>query len=354
MRECASVLARGGLVVLPTDTVYGVAAAVDQPAAVERMYAAKLRDTGKPIAILAADMHAVERFGAAPGEQEQKLTRLFWPGPLTLITPVRGVDEGFRVPDHALTRDVLRAAGGCLRVTSANRSGAPEALTAAAAMDALGHAVDLIVDAGASPGGVPSSVVRVDAGRLVVLREGALSRFVLQRALGTEEHEKMQARKGRLIVFVCTANMCRSPMAEYLFTADAGRDASWLACSAGTDAGEGMPATQQAVEAMAERGIDVTRHRSRPLSRELVDSSDLVVVMTQSHASRILWRFPDAAPKVRLLKSFLPEVHAEDLDVPDPIGLSSVVYAAIRDLMSEAMPEIMNVLRLMDRQHKRG
>ena len=148
-----------------------------------------------------------------------------------------------------------------------------------------------------------------------------------------------------MLVFVCTANMCRSPMAEFLMREELRDDNGIKVCSAGTDAGYGMPATGQAVVAMEELGVDMSMHRSQPLTRELIDAADLVVVMTASHVTRILWRFPDAADKVRLLKSFLPRVGRDDDEIPDPIGLSDMVYRGTRDSMREAMPHILQFLR---------
>lgn len=150
-----------------------------------------------------------------------------------------------------------------------------------------------------------------------------------------------ETKKKRSIVFVCTANMCRSPMAEYLMRdAVEGRGLGWEVSSAGTSAPDGMPASYQAVLAMADLDIDMNEHRSQPLSREMVDAADLIVVMTADHESRVTWRFPDAADKIRRLRSFVPEVLADDMDVPDPIGLSDFVYRGIRNDMRVAVVNI--------------
>jgi tRNA threonylcarbamoyl adenosine modification protein (Sua5/YciO/YrdC/YwlC family) len=183
--EAAEALAAGRLIVIPTDTVYGVAADARLPNGDDLLYAAKNRPPGKPIPLLAADLAAVEAHGAILGPEESRLARRYWPGPLTLILSVptggRLHTEGFRVPDDDLTRGLLRAVGGVLRATSANRSGEPPALTAGAAAEALGESVELVLDAGPARGGVPSSVVRIEDGGVVVLREGALSTEELAR-----------------------------------------------------------------------------------------------------------------------------------------------------------------------------
>jgi len=161
---------------MPTDTVYGVAASPSIATAVEKIYEVKERDADKPLPLLAGDMEDALAFGVSLGELEMALANRFWPGPLTLVVRAGEVSEGIRVPDHDVARELLKKAGGVLRVTSANISGRPEALTAEAAVDELGDKVDLILDAGPVPGGTPSSVVRVAGGKVDMLRTGALSK----------------------------------------------------------------------------------------------------------------------------------------------------------------------------------
>ena len=169
--KAADVLNRGGVAVIPTDTVYGLAARPDFPAAVERLYTIKGREAKKPIALLASDMAAVERFGYPLVGKARELAERHWPGALTLVIGA----EGFRVPDHARTRRLIAACGGVLRVTSANLSGRRPATDAPQALADVGLSADCVVDDGVSPGGVPSTVVRVrDDGSLEVLRPGAV------------------------------------------------------------------------------------------------------------------------------------------------------------------------------------
>jgi L-threonylcarbamoyladenylate synthase len=183
IEQAAALLREGGLVVAPTDTVYGVCAHPACPAAVQRLFAVKGRPDGKPIPLLLADAAALSTFGIRLTPAEARLAEAFWPGALTLIVRTPDGSEGVRVPDHEGMRALLRAAGGVLRVTSANRSGAPPALTAEAARQALGERVDLILDDGPVAGGVASSVVRITAGGFDLLREGAISRSEIQEAL---------------------------------------------------------------------------------------------------------------------------------------------------------------------------
>ncbi len=140
----------------------------------------------------------------------------------------------------------------------------------------------------------------------------------------------------KLVVFVCTGNICRSPMAEYMF-----RDhimnthPNWKVVSAGTRGIDGAPASRNGVKALKEISIDMKNHRSQPITRELVDRARLLVVMTSAHRDELLERYPDAAEKIHLLKSFDPA--SDGGDIMDPIGLSLDVYRYIRDEISNAL-----------------
>ncbi len=179
LTEVAAALKSGAVAVIPTDTVYGLAAHPDCPDAVERLYTIKGREAKKPIALLAADLAAVKRFlGGELPAAAQTLAERYWPGALTLVLPVQGDGvggcyEGFRVPAHAWTRQLLALCGGVLRVTSANLSGRRAATEASAALAEVGLASDLVVDDGISPGGEASTVIKVASdGTMTVLRPG--------------------------------------------------------------------------------------------------------------------------------------------------------------------------------------
>lgn len=182
-------LAAGGAVVIPTDTVYGVAASLEVPGAIDELFALKARERDKPIPVLGHDAASFAAVGVLD-DRAGKLAARFWPGPLTLVVPrAEGftVDLGdardtvaLRVPDHALAREILRRTGP-LGVTSANRSGEPPAATAAAARAALGPDVP-IVDAGVCAGS-PSTVVGLTTRSLRILRPGSLTLAELEQAI---------------------------------------------------------------------------------------------------------------------------------------------------------------------------
>jgi L-threonylcarbamoyladenylate synthase len=187
-------LRAGGLVAMPTDTVYGVGVALDAPDGLARLFAAKDRPLDRAIVLLVSDLEqaaAVGMFSAAA----RLLAERFWPGGLTLIlpqTPNAGLPEfltagaatiGVRLPDHESPRALARALGP-LPVTSANLSGHPEARHAADVLAQLGSRIDLVLDGGPARGGVPSTVVDCSGELPRVLRAGAIAPSRLAAVLG--------------------------------------------------------------------------------------------------------------------------------------------------------------------------
>jgi len=177
------ILKAGGLVAFPTDTVYGVGALAFDGKAVESIYVAKDRPIEKAIPVLIGDQDDLEKVGIHIPASAHKLASRFWPGPLTILVPKRAdlpesvsttSTVGVRVPDHDVARALLRAAGP-MAVTSANISGGQSPVTAEEVYEQLGGRIDLIIDGGQTPGGIPSTLVDCTMSELKVLREGPVS-----------------------------------------------------------------------------------------------------------------------------------------------------------------------------------
>lgn len=182
--EAGAILRGGGLVVFPTETVYGLGALAASYEAQQRVFQVKGRDSNKPLTRMAVSAKEVVTTDQTSKIVLEQLGQKFWPGPLTLVVKNNENWHGYRIPNHPVALALLREVGELLMVTSANLSGQPPACTGREATEALGNRVDLVLDAGEITGGVPSSVVRIDAGRLSMLREGALSEVEIRRTLG--------------------------------------------------------------------------------------------------------------------------------------------------------------------------
>jgi len=161
----------------------------------------------------------------------------------------------------------------------------------------------------------------------------------------------------KMILFVCTGNICRSPIAEAAFRQISNNDATIESRSAGISAIPGQPASPNAQAVMQEINIDITNHRSTPLSKELIDEADAIFVMTRSHLEAISMLFPKAIEKTYLLRDFVPKSFLEKRaeltrDISDPIGGSLEIYRQTRDQILEAMPGVYRFVKSLQ-PHKK-
>lgn len=195
LRGAARAAASGGLVVYPTDTLYGLGTNPLLEEALERLFRAKERPPERPVPVLGSSIEALERIVAFT-PLARRLAERFWPGPLTVILPVRpgaavprllhaGTGRiGVRVPGHRVALALIEEAGGLLTGTSANIHRRPPARTAAEALEQLDGRVDYVVDAGPAPLGKPSTVVDLSVEPPRLVREGAVPREEIERVLG--------------------------------------------------------------------------------------------------------------------------------------------------------------------------
>ncbi len=341
VHRAVQALAEGKLIALPTETVYGLAASALCESAVERLFTVKGRQRRQPLTLAIKSADDALDYVPDISRLAERLARRCWPGPVTLVLDDRHPDSvvkqlpfsvqeaispegtlGLRVPAHALVLDILRLSAGPLALTSANRSGQADSVTAQEVADSLGDDVDLILDDGRSKYAQPSSVVRVNAGGLKVLRAGVFAETTLRRL------------SSLMVLLVCTGNTCRSPMAEALMRqkladrlgcgVDELEDCGVLVSSAGIAAMSGGRPSPEAAQVMAARGIDITSHTSQPLTDRLVRYSDLIITMTRGHREAVLAQWPEAAARTAVLS-------AQSIDVADPIGGPLETYQACAD-----------------------
>ncbi len=336
VHRAVQALAEGGLVAFPTETVYGVAASALDEGAVARLLTAKDRSASKPLTLAIKSDEEARDYVPDLCPLAQRFARRCWPGPITLVVDdshpeslVRKLPPlvqqavspqqtiGLRVPGHEVILDVLRMLAGPLCLSSANRAGMPEAADAAEVLETFGDELALVIDDGPCRFGQPSSVVRVNQGGYEVLRAGVVPERTLRRL------------SSLLVLFVCTGNTCRSPMAELLCRdmlakrlkcgIDELEDHGVLVMSAGLAAMMGGRATAEAIQVMAEMNLDLRGHETQPLTEPLVRHADVIYTMTRSHRETIVGQWPSAAERTKLLA-------IDGLDVCDPIGAPAERY----------------------------
>jgi L-threonylcarbamoyladenylate synthase len=207
----ARALRAGGLVLLPTETVYGLGADAANPAAVAAIFEAKGRPRFNPLIAHVADLDTAARI-AALDDRAWALAREFWPGPLTIVAPIKdtaavcdlaraGLDTvAIRVPGHPVSHAVLEAFGGAVVAPSANRSGRPSPTTFADAVSETGESAAAALDGGPCAVGLESTVVSVLEGQVRLLRPGAVTRVQLQQIVGplAEAEDDAKRSPGRL------------------------------------------------------------------------------------------------------------------------------------------------------------
>jgi protein-tyrosine phosphatase len=331
--KAAQALQDGRIVILPTETVYGVAARITHPGAMERLRDIKGRPTGaKPFSVHIGRKEDASRYVNRMVPIAERLIRKAWPGPLALVLPVedRGktpiaevvpanlLDEiffentiGLRCPDDPVTTRALADVPHPVVAASANRPGNAPPSTAEAALAELQGQVDLIIDTGATRYIKPSTIVKIAPdGAWQLLRTGVFDERAIRRLASNT------------ILFVCSGNTCRSPMAEALckrmlaerlgISPDKLGEAGYEVLSAGVGAVGGIPASANAIEAVRRAGADLACHRSRPITPDLIRQADRIWTMCQHHSDAVLRLVPEARSKVERLDP--------RQDIQDPAG----------------------------------
>lgn len=335
--RAADLLQAGGLVVVPTETVYGAAALLNADGAAAKLRKLRGGESDKAFVVHLAHPRDAERYLGSISELGRRMIGKLWPGPVALEFQVpsdrqQQIAESFklnvsdlfqdgwvtlRCPDHPIFSDVTERLNG------------PIGITATADLARVDDAVELVLDAGPTVFSKPSTIVRVNDDSYEVVREGVYDRRIIERLLRTT------------ILFVCSGNTCRSPMAEALarkalsakFQVQPNQleDKGVVVMSAGSFAMPGSRATPQAVEAVRELGADLSGHRSRPLSVELIHQADHIFTMGRSHQQAVQALVPAAREKTTTLNPAG--------DIEDPIGGDTALYLSLAKVLDELIDQ---------------
>jgi protein-tyrosine phosphatase len=353
VRSAVRLLDNGGLVAIPTETVYGLACRAE-PAAIRRLDQIKARTEGKRYSLHLGSPDDISRYVPRLGLRAQALVRKGLPGPITLVCELSEQDLedqkkklgqevfsvlyengtiGIRCPDNDAASRILSEAVWPIVAPSANPSGQEPATTAQKVIDYFDGQIELVVDGGADACRYQknSTVVKISAAGIDVLREGVLSK---------DEIDRLSTVR---IAFVCTGNTCRSPMAEAFAAKYAANKLSckvdeteihgYIVESFGISAYDSCPASREAVTVLQNKGLSLDDHRSRSLTRRNIRQADWIFVMAQHHRDAILAMDKNAGKRIFLLDS--------TGDVSDPIGLGTEEYRACAERIEHAVEERM-------------
>ena len=337
-KKAAKIISRGGIVAFPTETVYGLAARADKKRPPDKLYSLKQRPQNKPFSVAFADPElAVNKCFCQLIPFGYKLIEKFWPGPLTIVYYQNQEEKiGVRIPSNTIALQVLGKLNFPVFLPSANLSGQKEPVSAEEVEKVFQGQIDLLIDGGRTEHKKASTVVDLTCKPFKILREGAI----------TEDDIASVFVKKR-ILFVCTGNSCRSPMAEYLLREYLRKTKGVLfqryeIISAGISAPEGMRPTEEIRELMGKKeGIDISDSRAAQVTKQMVLSSDYIFTMEDFQLRYVLDQVPSARARVfNLGKVLTPSLDS----IPDPIGKSFIFYQNIYDLIKKAVSELVNWL----------
>lgn len=352
LAKALAILDASGLVAFPTETVYGLAARVDKSEALNRLNQIKQRPSDKPFTLHIGEKSHLPRYVPGLSLLDRQFLRKAWPGPLTVIFELdpsqqqqiqRNLSDqlikslyynssiGIRLPDHTFARRLLAGAEAPIVAPSANLAGEPAPTSGEDVLDNLDGQIDLVLDDGETKYAKSSTIVRLKGDTLKFEREGLLDAATLKRM------------RQVCILFVCTGNTCRSPMAEGICRAmlaeklecklDQLQEKGYKVISAGVMAFDGAPATTPALQVSREAEIDLSGHQARMLTVGLLNEADFILVMQRSHYRAVLDISAQAEARTTLL--------ADNSEIADPIGMPIEIYRKCAQSISAGLEQQM-------------
>jgi L-threonylcarbamoyladenylate synthase len=359
------VLKDGGIIVYPTDTLYGLGVDMTNPKAVNKLLHLKRRSLSSPISLMVDSINSMEEIIGTISPKKQALLKNILPGKFTVLLKNKNKEisekehpwnhlnqekVGFRIPDYAVCHELSVQLKKPISSTSANISGQESVLNITDVISYFGNKLDLILDAGPMNSNKGSTVIDLTKLPFLVIREGDISMEKLGELLPGISFQKRKTKFN--VVFVCTGNICRSPMGEGILKAMVKKtkfkDIFYIQSAGTLDLGP-LPAHDFSLKIADDNEVDLSSHKAKQISKQIVDDASIIFCMAMNHLHYLKKHYPQQKHKFYLLKDWKREKPLAVPSIADPIGHElkyfEKTYSDIYTEIKRVLPYILNELK---------
>lgn len=367
INRSVQVLKEGGIIVYPTDTLYGLGVDMTNHKAINKLLHLKRRNIRSPISLMVDSIASMESIVGKISPKKQALMKNILPGKFTILLKNKNNEEernegkiswshlnqskiGFRIPDNAVCHELSLHISSPISSTSANISGQDSVLSIPEVISQFGNKLDLILDAGPMKSTKGSTVIDLSKLPFMIFREGDISMSQLNELLPGISFEKRRTRF--TIVFVCSGNICRSPMGEGILKAMVEKtkfkDVFQIE-SAGTLNLGPIHAHDFSIKVADDNEIDVSTHKAKMINERIVEDSSIIFCMALDHLQYLRRNYPLYKNKFYLLKDWQRDKPLAIPSIADPIGheleFFEKTYSEIFTEIKRIFPYILNELK---------
>ena len=340
IHHAAKALRAGGVIIYPTDTLYGFGVIFNNKKAIKKLYDIKKRDKKRPFSILINNIRQAELICGGLTSREEELFKILLPGKITVLIKAKrklkipgfeNLDKiGFRIPESNLCHLLIEKTGSPISSSSANVSFEPNIEDTQVIEEKFSKHVDVFLDSGPVFSLKGSTVLDLANSPPILVREGDVLKEDIEKKLNIKLLTSI--KRQYVITFVCSGNICRSPMAEGILKKllEKSKYINQIKISsAGTLNLPPTQASEEAIKISHNHKVDISKHQSSPVDRFILDESNIIICMATYHYNILLKNYPEYADKIYILKNMNRDESLDDPSIADPIGMSEEFYEQI-------------------------